>query len=64
MNSYGRGALWVEDLWIAAQMRERLAQPVIEWDDLLAVTGMTQEQVDTVDLSQWTITGGGPGTPT
>ena len=41
----------IEDIHIAEIVRSRAGQPLIEWHDALERLGITQEQVDSVDMS-------------
>lgn len=44
-----------EDDALAATIRERLAQPVITWEEALAAVGVSQEDVDAVNIADYAI---------
>jgi len=46
-----------EDELLAETILERSKQPAFSWDVALEQLGITEDQVDAVDLSKWTIEG-------
>jgi hypothetical protein len=47
----------IEDVLLAATIRERSGQSEVPWEEALEQLGITQQQVDSVDLGEYVIEG-------
>ena len=47
----------IEDILLAETVRERLTHPEISWTEALVAVGVTQAEVDAVDLDAHTVVG-------
>jgi hypothetical protein len=47
----------MEDILLAGTIRERLDQPDLSWEQVLAEVGVTQEDVDAVNLDGYIVEG-------